>query len=105
MGFLRRELVDEAMQAVRVVYMPRAIAKMWNRHRGPGEPVTFCGWYWFDNAQPSVEGGPFKSESAAIRDAWYRRVLEQMPPGMNSTVLPKPKKRGRSAKAGEMQTA
>lgn len=59
---------------VKVYYADRRITQFWNNGRDKGEPVMFGGWYWQRQTGGRVietdENGPFRSESAAIRDAW-----------------------------------
>jgi hypothetical protein len=38
--------------------------------------LVFSGWYWSLGAR---EAGPFKSQSAAWRDAWYRLGRRRAP--------------------------
>ena len=70
---LSEAVQKDAGKKVQVVYMDRETAKFWNRsrYRQDGDPVTFTGYYWVNGRE---EGGPFKSRSAAYRDAWYRLV-------------------------------
>lgn len=64
---------------VRVFYVSYAATRRWAAGRDPGEPLVFSGWYWAIGAR---ESGPFKSQSAAWRDAWYRVVRRRGPPGV-----------------------
>lgn len=61
----------------KITYLPREVAKAWNGQRKVGESVVFTGWYW---SKDSKEGGPFKSRSACVRDAYYIVVLHAAPP-------------------------
>jgi hypothetical protein len=61
------------------MYANRAIVKLWNSMKADGDPPIFCGWYWMVGHS---EGGPFHSESAAMRDAWYRVVKGVAPPAL-----------------------
>lgn len=44
-----------------------------------GEPLRYGGWYWMRKQQGRItetdEDGPFRSESAAIRDAFVKLQL------------------------------
>lgn len=64
---------------ITVYYADRRITKLWNKDRLKGEPCQYGGWYW-----QKVQGrrimetdtdGPFRSESAAIRDAYVKLQL------------------------------
>jgi hypothetical protein len=41
---------------------------------------VFSGWYW---AKGALEGGPFRSQSSAYRDAWFRLVAKRVPPRLH----------------------
>jgi hypothetical protein len=81
---LRNSLIADVQRRVRVFNLPRPIATYWNARRDKGEPVVFTGWYWTIGA--SREAGPFKSRSAAYRDAWFRVVQEVEPPTLHNTA-------------------
>ena len=61
---------------VEVYYAGRHTTKVWNSLRLDGEPLRYGGWYWVRKARGRIvmtdEDGPFKSESAAIRDAFLK---------------------------------
>jgi len=71
------DLVKKAK--VSVYYADRRITKVWNDDRAAGEPITYGGWYWHKVNKGGVTitdtDGPFRSESAAIRDAWKKLQL------------------------------
>ena len=67
---------------VHIDFAGRETIAIWNRLRALNEPPIFTGWYWACGLR---EGGPFRCESAAMRDAWYRVCLRQEPPLVNST--------------------
>lgn len=75
MSRLGKSVLDDTLEQVEIVYLDRATTKWWNGRRTPnaGEPVAFCGFFWI---RSELEGGPFRSRSAAIRDAYYRFVLK-----------------------------
>lgn len=78
------DAIQRDLESARVFveFANRATIKIWNSMRDPDEPPIFTGWYW---AQGYQEGGPFRCESAAMRDAWYRVCLNRAPPLINST--------------------
>jgi hypothetical protein len=86
MASLTNALIDATTEKVRVVYMNRGIAKVWNssKSRRGDEPAVFCGYYWINGRE---EGGPFKTYSAALRDAWYRKVMGVEPPVIGERVF------------------
>jgi hypothetical protein len=53
----------------------RVTTVWWNRHRSTREPRFFCGWYWYTKKDTTTINGPFKTRSAAIRDAYVRGVM------------------------------
>lgn len=61
-------------RGVTVHFVGRQITTVWNKGRQQGEPVVFGGWYWVlsrnDVVVETDTDGPFRSKSAAIRDAW-----------------------------------
>lgn len=61
---------------VEIFYAGRHTTKVWNSLRLEGEPMRYGGWYWMRKARGRIvatdEDGPFKSESAAIRDAYLK---------------------------------
>lgn len=64
---------------VRVFFASRNTTKVWNSGRLSGEPIRYGGWYWMRTQRGRVtemdEDGPFRSESAAIRDAYVKLQL------------------------------
>lgn len=83
-GMKLTDAIQKDLEAsrVHVSFANRETIAIWNRLRGIGEPPIFTGWYWLSGIR---EGGPFRCESAAMRDAWYRICLRQDPPLINST--------------------
>jgi hypothetical protein len=71
------EIVKKA--GVTVYFANRSTTKAWNGNRGDGEPLRYGGWYWMRTVKGRVvqfdEDGPFRSESAAIRDAYIKLQL------------------------------
>lgn len=74
-GFV--QTVKEA--GVKVFFASRNTTKIWNSSRLSGEPIRYGGWYWMRTQRGKVvamdEDGPFRSESAAIRDAFVKLQL------------------------------
>lgn len=68
---------------VTVFYLSYAACRHWAEHRERDEPLVFSGWYW---ARGGREAGPFKSQSAAWRDAWFsvRSVRGPSMSGLNA---------------------
>jgi hypothetical protein len=64
---------------VKVYFAGRTTTKVWNGTRIKGEPLRYGGWYWERTQKGKVvavdEDGPFRSESAAIRDAFVKLQL------------------------------
>lgn len=85
---------DLRRSRVHVSFANRETVKLWNSLRDHNEPPIFTGWYWL---QGTSEGGPFRCESAAMRDAWYRVVLGREPPLINSTKVMRAALRGTRA--------
>jgi hypothetical protein len=75
--WLPDKIVGEVKEHVRVFYVDWVMCRYWNESRTKGEPLIFSGWYWSRGAR---EGGPFKSQSACYRDAWFRAVHDEAPP-------------------------
>ena len=64
---------------VEIFFAGRHTTKVWNSLRLEGEPMRYGGWYWVRKSKGRIvatdEDGPFKSESAAIRDAFLKLQL------------------------------
>jgi len=72
--------IDAVKKAgVSVYFADRKMTKMWNELRSSDEPMIYGGWYWLRKQRGRVtefdEDGPFKTESAAIRDALIKLQL------------------------------
>ncbi len=86
MSVLKKQVVEDTMAEVQVHYLTRQISAWWNARRSPEDTATFCGWYWVRNRE---EGGPFRTRSAALRDAYYRFVIHQRLPIMWTDQIPR----------------
>jgi hypothetical protein len=76
---------------VDVFFVSGAATKWWNAKR-KDKKTEICllgGWYWTLGTE---EAGPFRTPSAAWRDVYYRRVINQKPPVMNQRDLAKAEK-------------
>lgn len=71
--------VDDTVDEV--FYLDWITARKYNERRDKDQPMIFTGWYW---ARGAIEGGPFKTMSAAYRDAWYRQVQHVTPPNIRA---------------------
>lgn len=73
---------------VEVFFVSREATKWWNarRHSRNQAIALLGGWYWTLNGE---EAGPFRTPSAARRDVYYRRVLQETPPLMDMADLKK----------------
>src|SRR5580765_3370776 len=85
--------VDEAVDEVFLINYQTT--KIFNENREPGTPLVFSGWYW---AKGRLEGGPFRSQSSAYRDAWYRFVSRQKAPMLHETARGEIKRQERAAR-------
>lgn len=81
-------LTDAVIDALRkagveVYFADRTVTKVWNEYREDGNPVQFGGWYWYQSKNGKVistdEEGPFRSKSAAMRDAYVKLQLRWSP--------------------------
>jgi hypothetical protein len=67
------------MAGVQVYFANRHTTKVWNGFRLKHEPLRYGGWYWMRTQRGKVtdadEDGPFRTESAAIRDAFVKLQL------------------------------
>lgn len=77
MSALKDKVIDGTLDKVKIAYLDRDTAKWWNTRKRPDDTAIFCGWYW---SRGGDEAGPFRTRSAAIRDAYYRFVLLREPP-------------------------
>ena len=64
---------------VEVYFADRRTTKTWNNSRGAGDMLQYGGWYWMRQEKGKItatdEDGPFRSQSAAIRDAYMKLQL------------------------------
>lgn len=72
--------IDTVKKAgVRVYFANRNTTRIWNSARLSEEPLRYGGWYWMREQRGRVtefdEDGPFRTESAAIRDAFVKLQL------------------------------
>lgn len=72
--------IDQVKKSgVKIYFATRTTTKVWNGVRLKGEPIRYGGWYWVRTSKGRVvqtdEDGPFRSESAAIRDAFVKLQL------------------------------
>ncbi|CAB4150158.1 hypothetical protein UFOVP562_45 [uncultured Caudovirales phage] len=71
--------VDNA--GVEIYFADRHTTKVWNGLRLQGEPLRYGGWYWMRKSKGRIvqadEDGPFRTESAAIRDAYVKLQLRR----------------------------
>jgi hypothetical protein len=99
--WLSNQLVTDVLKVVdEVFFVPYAATKGFNETRDTGEPIVFSGWYW---AKGALEGGPFRSQSSAYRDAWFRLVAKRVPPRLHKDTQEFYRKQNRrsAAKAAE----
>lgn len=69
---------------VTVYFANRSTTKAWNEIRGDGDPCRFGGWYWYRTQKGRVTQTddtdvPFRTQSAAIRDAYVKLQLRHQP--------------------------
>lgn len=66
-------------EGISVYYAGRHTTKVWNSLRLRDEPLRYGGWYWVRKKRGRIvetdEDGPFRTESAAIRDAYVKLQL------------------------------
>lgn len=90
MTALKATVIEATSREVRFVYLNRETTKWWNARRRPDDTATFCGWYW---VRGDEEAGPFRTRSAAVRDAYYRFVLRRELPAVgHNLAFPKSSK-------------
>lgn len=82
--WLPNAIIADVRETVTVFYVNYATTRYWAENRAKDEPLVFTGWYW---ANGTREGGPFKSQSACYRDAWFRIVRKQAPPVLRADAL------------------
>jgi|GEM_PF-1629513 len=77
-------LSDDVLEAVKragvvAYFADRRVTKVWNSDKEMREPIRFGGWYWHRVVKRRVintdEEGPFRSRSAALRDAFIKLQL------------------------------
>ncbi len=76
--WIRDEFADAVRKIAYVGFVNRSITKYWNARRSStDEPALLTGWFWICQER---EGGPFHSQTACIRDAYYHLILGTAPP-------------------------
>lgn len=83
MTALRNMVIEEVGKRVHIVRVVRENAKWWNQQRKSDDTPVFCGFYW---VRGNEEVGPFGTRSAAIRDAYYRFVLQREAPAVGHAL-------------------
>src|SRR5262245_14512267 len=81
--WIRDEIIAQVDAKVRIGRVDRSITKYWNARRKHDDLVLLCGWFWVSG---EAEGGPFMTQTAAYRDAFYRVVLGVEPPATPMSV-------------------
>ncbi len=87
MSFITSAVKDRLLaERAEVFFVSGAATKWWNKQRRnkKTEIALLGGYYWTLNGE---EMGPFRTPSAAWRDCYYRRLLEQDPPSMDRKDL------------------
>ena len=77
MSSLTKAVINDTLEKCQVHYLDRSTARWWNERRAKGQPPVFCGWYWVKGPR---EAGPFKTQSSAMRDAYFTLVLNEHVP-------------------------
>jgi hypothetical protein len=94
--WLPRSVINAVDAAVdEVFYVSYQTTRVFNESRAKGTPLVFSGWYW---AKGRREGGPFKSQSSAYRDAWYALVAIARPPAIHTEAKGEIKRQERAAR-------
>lgn len=89
--WIAAETASRVLGIASVGYVDREIATFWNKRKHGDDIRTFTGWYWVGRHRSN---GPFKTRSAAIRDAYYNLVLNIEPPITPlTTALPSRRRR------------
>ncbi len=66
---------------VKVYFANRTMTKYWNDRRNTDDLRYFGGWYWYletNGKADQTENGPYKTESAAYRDAFLTLELKRL---------------------------
>jgi hypothetical protein len=81
-------LVQSQLDAhrVRTFFVSGQVTKWYNAQRQDKatEVCLLGGWYWLYGTE---EHGPFRTPSAAQRDAYYRLILKQRAPALDDTQV------------------
>lgn len=75
---------------------------LWNeleRTNGEGRRIWHAGWYWFPALASRSPHGPFRSMSAAYRDA-HKRLLEEAPTSYKDGLDERKPRRESALRAG-----
>jgi hypothetical protein len=87
-----RRLEDHSVETF---HATRETTRFWNEHRSAREPRFFCGWYWYSRHDTHMIHGPFKTWSAACRDAYIKMVLRSNSLIDHNTLIDSPKRERR----------
>jgi hypothetical protein len=84
---LSKSILSTTLSQIEIIYLSGERCRNWNRARRDRTnydpavtPCMFAGFYWVNGRS---EAGPFRSYSAAVRDAWYNAISGSTPPGYN----------------------
>lgn len=61
---------DLRKNGVHVSFVDRNVVAWWNRWLGRHDLRHYGGWYWWREGSEDQPAGPFRSKSAAMRDAY-----------------------------------
>jgi hypothetical protein len=65
---------------IRVHFVGRVAARYWNDRRGPDDLRVYTGWYYYyesNGKAASIDHGPFRSKSAAYKEAFLKEGLRR----------------------------
>lgn len=71
MSFYGRAIIADIEERARVFYIDRELCKNWNENRRGNELRLLSGWTWAERGGQRRSRTGFKTQSAALRDAYY----------------------------------
>lgn len=84
--WLPNDVVAEVDRVAIIRYVGVAETKRWNEHRREGELRLLTGWTWIARNGRSHRQG-FKTQTVAMRDAYYALIREQATPKLARLVV------------------
>jgi len=79
------EIKNEIYKKARFHYLDKHMCAAWNRNRSANELRLLTGWVWQCKTTSQYQMG-LKTQTAALRDAYYTLIEKRNAPGIASRI-------------------